>query len=518
MIDLERNLQEMFRRREGDVRPVLEPPPGIGLRVRRRRARHGLVAGIAAAAVALGSLGGLRLLAGPRYVPSVSNDGTRTVDLDVFEITYPAHWLLTGVAIEPIEDPSWRIVLSNADLGEASPDPCGSPLPDDAVALVLDVASGAVEGPTWPVELEPAADPCGTTHVVATWSDGYRASEYRAQVLAGSTASPADVEAVRRAFQTLRFPRESGGGLIPFPDQVPGMERDVDFAVLAGGRIDGAPWLLDAERSDENGLNLSMSTREGGSGIGSMRTGARANVYVDPAVFGGNMYLWGAVHPDVDRVEIRPGHAAPFDAELLRLPSYLGSDLRAFVAPMTGAPSGTLAIYDGAGALVREVSFAPGAVITPERDRDRPAEGTIADGRFFDTSWVLRPEQTTDVLVLDTTDGDELARTGVSGADLTSDALVLTTYVFEGNGSTQTLVFGHTGLEAAFVVLVAQDGLPSTTELTRPEEGNPYFWGNVGEEPGFAVAYDVDCRFLRAIDLRTLGDAPEPTIAGSPCG
>ncbi len=514
MIDLEPDLREMFRRREGDVRPVLASPPRIGSRVRWRRARRGLLAGLLASAVAVASVTGVRSLTGPRYVPGVSEEGTRTVELDVFEITYPADWFLTGVAIAPMEDPSWRIVLSNVDLGEPAPDPCSTSLPSHAVMLVFVIGTGPAEGPGWPVELAPAPEPCGATHLVAAWSRDRYASSYRAEVIAGSGASRSDVDAARRAFRTLRFPDESGAGILPYPE----IDRDVSFAVLAGGRIDEEPWLLGADRSEANGFHVHVSTRDGGSGIGSMRTGSRTDVYLDPAVFGGNMYLWGAVQPGIARVEVRPEGADPFDPDMIRLPSFLGSDLRAFVAPMTGAPSGAIALYDGTGALVREVPFAPGAVLTPERDRDRPVAGAIADGRFFGTSWVLRPDGG-EVLVLETADGDELARTGERGAELPPDALVLTTYAFEGDGPTQTIVFGHGGREVAFVVLVGDGGLPSTTEVIRPTDGrDPSFWGNAGARPEFAVAYDASCAFLRAIDLRTLEEAPEPEIAGSPCG
>jgi hypothetical protein len=226
----------------------------------------------------------------------------------------------------------------------------------------------------------------------------------------------------------------------------------------------------------------------------------------------GVTYLYGGVPGAVARVRVEPDGAEPFDAPIHDLPRGLGTDLRAFVAPMLGAPRGSVTTYDAAGSVLARVRFAPGeSCWWPERPCSRApiSEGVLAQGTAGGIGWRIVAQ------------GGALRLLDGRGAELASvegaPAPILLRAVTLGAGPDALQIpFGLAAPGTTSVVLVS-GGLPAPASAEPLAEGTVAFWASISppDPRAVIVAFDASCRLLGAVEVATGEPAGVPE--GTPC-
>ena len=522
MIDLDRELRDLLHDKAEEAHaPKAAPAPMLN-RVRRRQAAAALVASTMAVVVIAGAVAGLGIL-----LP-LARDGrplggdvgaTRRPTVAYVTITYPKDWVLT-VRSEPAD------IAATVQLASFDPDVRANPvcfsenqsMPPNGVLLHIEVGSGPIgpDAPRWPQEFTPSdfGDPrlCGVAgeQLSASWASEDGSLPFVANALIGPSASTDDRERLLNAYRSLSFP------ILGDEVQLAGVNEGAAAVVLASGEIDGRPWATSASPdADQPGIRLEMGLGgEGGglrgNGIGGVLAQRLEDTWVSSPIMGGNTMMHGAVSRDIARVEVRPMGADPFDAELLDPPPSLGATFRAFVAPMSGAPRGTVVTFDPSGNLVREIAFTPDGYSSPrtESERTAPPEGAVASGKALGTKWRL----------VDT--GDELWLVDDEGRMLGSVSrspdphLSLAVHTFTEGDKAASIVFGAGSAETTQVVLFTS-GLPGSTQQTPLGDGTIAYWQAwvPGDVEGQVIAVDPNCEVLQAIDVATsrAPASPAPT-------
>lgn len=380
MIDIERELKEMFARREPDVRTV-DPGPAAGIRrrVRTRQIMNAAFATLAVAALVGGSIVGVdRLTRGERDRVTVATlptapEGSRAVALPRLSIVYPEDWYL--LALEP-EMPEVRLAqLTNFDpaFGPLDCD-AGGELPPGGVLLDVRLGAPADVVGVWPQELDPmpgAARPCGAAQVLAAeWtaeSTTDMGLRYSAIALIGEDAVDRDVERLRTAFASMTFPAD-GQPQTQEPLGYPALvldSTDSDLGPLAlyvyasDGRwlgVIGPPWFrLGAAK-------VRMEPPEGDEDV-TMVLGEHGGV------------VWGIASHAAVRAELFTVEGKTFPAELVALTESVGwGDIQAVWGVIEGETSDrvTTILYDSDGSVLNP-TYPLGPDVTI-------AEGTHPDG------------------------------------------------------------------------------------------------------------------------------------------
>ena len=524
MNDLETRLRDLLKDDAGRAPAPAAAPPSV-----RRARRRQLVLGLASLVAAVASVAALALIAmhlspsADRGSPLGANEGeTRTVQLPYARVTYPADYVVT-VWHEPGVTSSF-IQLASFDPDVRSYPVCSlenRKMPLDGVALTVSVQpGGGLPGEyPWPGKLmslgtrEPPRSPlCGGTY--ESWMMGRVEGTdlwIDARIHVGPDAPEADREAIDNIIETLSFDR-------PYAmDNAGSVWGNV---VLASGAIDATPWLVTAlpDRT-QPGIELDLDLgvgpdgEEGGlrsAAVGGVIVEAADEAWVNPVVMDGNMMLFGAVSPEVARIEVRPEGTDSFDAHLADPPRSLGATFRAFVAPMRGAPRGSVVLYAGDASVIREIAFEPSRSTFPEIERPALHDFPITSGSFGGTDWQLRDAGVE-------LDLEEVFRTGETrilrvAPRTPAPALSMATHTFVGrNGGTQSAVFGVAAPEVTQVVLFTS-GVPGAMHMDTLEDGTQVYWQafEPGELKGQVIALDADCEVLQAVDLATGEPVADP--------
>jgi hypothetical protein len=534
MNDLETRLRELLMS-EASGAPAPAGAPDALRRTRRRQFAVGTAAALAVASVAALALAAIAVVPSrDRGQPlSVDEGARRTVHVPYMTITYeePRVLMLWDQSVVP----SAVVQLTDFEPTVLSEPVCtvrNPTVPKDGVVLVIHARPGG--GPpgtySWPPELQPLPDPepiGGTNPGVApcAGTDQYMAqgrvpdSEIWiwADAYVGPEASAGDRDALFETFDALVFDRplsrihvDAGHGAV----------------VLSSGEIDGTPWLLTAAPpTDQPGIPLQLDLGEGpdgeqgglrGTGFGGVVVRTVEDTWINPSVMAGNTMLFGAVHPDIARVEIRPDGADPFDAHLVQPPASLGATFEVFAAPMRGAPRGTIVTYDAAGGVIREIAFSPDRATWPELEQRERPEGAVAAGTLVGTDWELVDGGDALYLQGRTDAGD--ASVFATAARVPDGAISFAAHTFANDaGRTASIIFGVAAQDVTQVVLFTS-GLPGTVQLETLADGTQVYWQafEPGGMKGQVIALDAACEVLQALDLAT-GEPvaePEPTSCG----
>jgi hypothetical protein len=238
MNDLDRDLREMFRRREGDIRTPSTTPTPVLRRTKRRQLGTVLTAAALVVVVAATAVGGSALLrGGGRATPGDETDeGMRTTTSSYVTATYPASWLAT------VDGPDMAMTSFDPGLDREFCGRIAAAMPPDGVALLILPDPGMQGAPAWPVSL--GADDsgfCGAGPNVrsATWI-APNGMSYRAIADVGPQARDADVAALGSTFASLTFPP----GPDPAMDDTVSERGGLPGLVLDSGSVDGEPWNL----------------------------------------------------------------------------------------------------------------------------------------------------------------------------------------------------------------------------------------------------------------------------------
>lgn len=525
MTDLEGELREVL---EEDARRAPAPHGArTAVHMTRRRqlatAGFGFLAVAVAAALAVGGIATLLPLRRDGVPLGEAGGTTRTASLPYLTITYPRDWLLT-VWNDPMATAA-TIQLTSFDPDVRANPVCFSDnqsMPQDGVLLAIEVGNGPTggEAPTWPQPLEPSRfgnpRPCGVDgdQLSASWAIQGGAISMTANALIAPAASEPDRTALFSSFRSLSFDAD--------PYDMINVGSPQGAVVLSSGITEETPWVMTASPdATQPGIALGVdlgASPDGsvgglrGSGIGGVVVASPDDTWVSSPVMAGNTMLFGAVSEQVARVEIRPDDAEPFDAELVDPPESLGANVRVFIAPMTGAPRGTVATYNVAGNLVAERTFTPDGYSSPKTERHDPSDGAIASGGALGEEWRLL-DAGEEIRLVDV----EKNEIGFASRD-PEPYLSLAAYIFTGrDGDGAVLVFGVAGPEVTEVVLFTS-GLPAPTQLAPLGDGLQAWWQlySPGDLKGQVIALGRDCEVLQAINLAT-GEAPE-TVAATSCG
>ena len=375
MNDLERQLREMFRRREADVPAGSRPAEPVVRRTRRRQVGVVAVAVLAVAAVVLVPILGLRLRAASTLRPTgevVLPDappGFEAAALPYASIAYPSRWYLldtspltpTG-AQQPNIEPSGPIL----QLASFDPDLPHSPrcmvdpdsIPPEGVLLTVGVTAADetfLDQPsgTWPAQLVPfpsGVDPvCAQEREQASWT-APSGVVYWAKAGWGKDASQANIQAMHRAFDSLRFPptdRPWLDGMAAFQGQ--GTPRAVLGTMSFGNDVLTFVAYLELDKTlwvgvESNGPWTSATAPHTGSDP-NPPISAGLSVVGDRAAL-----LDGTISPEVARVEVRTDDGDVVPMNIVSLPASLGTDDRYVWAlvPDAGERS-TVVGYDAQG-------------------------------------------------------------------------------------------------------------------------------------------------------------------------
>lgn len=423
----DKDVREMFRRRESDVKLKAPPSGSTVRRARRREVGTVLVATVVVLALAAVPLAGSRLLSGgtnrrqtpgdsgPVVLPEAS-DGLRSAALPYASIAYPDGWFLTDTSPltwygikQPDSILSGPVLqLSNFDPDLHSSPRCtfdADPIPDDGVLLSVGVQAPedtSIDAPTapWPVELAPYppnTDPQCAQGVDLTvgWvapSGAY----YWASSTFGKDSSEVDRAALRAAFASMIFPPNGEPWMSTFAaDQGQGSPR----LILDATVFDDVPVSLVAYLDHYKALVIGVSAPNGSflGGIGIYPgTGSGPPQPVESSMSStpSGAVVVGDVALDVLRVEINTQEGKTFPATVIQLPSTMGADRSAAWGFVTGPTAYAQMVgYDADGNLLGNTTVvtAPPDVVASGTD---PVGGawtlsithdTMGDGLTF--SW-----------------------------------------------------------------------------------------------------------------------------------
>lgn len=415
MNDLDDELHEMFRRREGDVRAPTSTPERLVARTRRREWLTVSIGAAVAVGVTVVSLAGLRSIGSSDSSQPGDVGPTTTKTVSGITITYPERWFAedpVAIGIEPSGPPRTlpTLVLSLTRDDPGIEGVLGCPglanVPAGQLLMTVQEMPLALSGEAsqqWPIPLqtmdvgtsEPGGCYGGWTFMRASWTASGRSFEGR--VGFSADASAADRTALMDAYASMTF--------------APGSASTRDEVELATGVTEsGATWSLTASRTGDPCWTLEIETGNSGTGTGGCADGQGSDtprlmpVHVDPAT----TVFVGMVPGDLDLVvEIdipeRAGGPLRIDgASLIVPPSDAWGNVRLMVFDAPGSSgTGTVRFLDANGSELyppRAISWdASGGLSQPMTDvpNGRQLSWQILGGhvstneRFADVNWTL---------------------------------------------------------------------------------------------------------------------------------
>jgi hypothetical protein len=349
MNDLNDDLVEMFRRREGDVRTPAAAPTHLVARTRRREWLTVGVGIVAAVVVVVVSIAGLRSLGSSDGSQPGDVGPTAATTISGITITYPELWFAedpVAIGIEPNDAPR---TLPTLVLSLTRDDPqiqgvLGCPRLahiDGQVLMTVQetplVISGEASAP-WPVPLrsvdlgsdEPGGCYEGWAFMRASWTAAGRSFE--ARVGFAPDASGADRSAMMGAFATMTF--------------APGSVAEGESVTLGSGTVSGDMWTLTATR-DASGVSWNLQTDSAGYGSSADANPAAPSVGVSD--MGRGLQLAVVILPkDVRSVALDAGGSVLGDFALFPIPAGWG-DAQFAVIPLSGNGTGTVLFRDAHG-------------------------------------------------------------------------------------------------------------------------------------------------------------------------
>jgi hypothetical protein len=518
MNDLDRDLREMFRRREGDVRVPVNTPTPVLRRTRRRQLGTVLTAAAVVVVVAATAIGGSSLLRdGGHTTPAdQAGEGMRTTTSSYVTATYPTSWLAT------VDGRNMAMTNFDPGLGGEFCERIAGTMPPDGVALLILPDPTMAGAPPWPIPLAPdrSPGPCGAGPSVrsATWiaSNGM---SYRAIANAGPQAHQADVAALGSMFAGLAFPPGDG----PAIDGSVGERSTGPGLVLDSGSVDGRSWNLVAF-TDEFGLVMLEVEQADPFSAGGQKVPltaldpTRLQTHVAYIVTDAGTHdsrtsgavVYGAVGEDVARAEV-VGSGPDFPrapARIFAAPPSLRIPSRLVVGSVEGAvQSASVVGYAANGTPVGD----PGIETGPA---EPVAEGTDP----------LAGEWT--VLVAPTTSGANLDVEDASGSGGGGSITPVGDGVFGGwqSGGDPMHIAGIVPSDVARVDVILDDGTtipatvfalpdrfvgPANVFLAFASNGN---LGNDGDLQAELVAYDANDTEVGRRSTSP-GEPPGPTAA-----
>jgi hypothetical protein len=347
MNDLNDDLLEMFRRREGDIGAPASPPTQLVARTRRR---EWLSAGIGiAVAVIVGavSIAGLRSLGAPDGPQPGDVGPTTTTTVSGITITYPERWFAedpVALGIEPPldghrtlptlvltltrDDPHNQGVLGCPTMADVSPGQLLMTVQEIPLA-VSGEASAA-----WPVPLRTWAGFGGDAGCYPGWS-GMRSAwtaagrSFEARLGFSPAATDEDRAALLDAFASMSF--------------APGSVAEGESVTLGSGSAAGDTWTLIATR-DASGVAWTLQTDSAGYGSSVDASPTVPSVGVN--VMGPGTQLAVVIMPkDVRSVVLDAGGNVLGDFALFPIPAGWG-DAQFAVIPLPGSGTGTVLFRD----------------------------------------------------------------------------------------------------------------------------------------------------------------------------
>ena len=371
MNDVERELTEMFERREAGVRgPAFAPsraPRALVRRARRRQLATVVGGALLMALAVVAAFTGLRAIADGDHLTPAAPPAQGTVN--GITMTYPETWSLIdpiAAGIEPgTEPPRLVLMLSTYTSTSLGAQGCPGMTGDPSGGLLLTVQdlplALAGEGSTpWPVQLEPLdisssrssteLDPSacypGWAFEHARWTASGRTFEARAGF--GPDTSEADRNALLDAFASMTFEPTPGGPTA---------------AVVATGTAGVEAWELVVSRMAD-GPSLSLEWSSGGSGIGGFTGGEQGDLQGAQATLGSGAdaqtVVFGEVSKHVSRLEVVLGTDAPTPVEIIDAPDDLAGPVDVFVVTVEAGRDGMLNAYDAAGELLQSIAVNAG--------------------------------------------------------------------------------------------------------------------------------------------------------------
>jgi hypothetical protein len=406
MNDIDQRLNEMFDRRGGDVGDSDDGFGAILRRSRRRKVATITLAVVSVALVVAVPIGGIALHDAARdrktrpAMDVVLPDAPAGFEQGVVpyaSIAYPDGWYLLdtspltpmGIAQpDPILDGP-ILQLSNVD-----PDVARSPRcfvsdewpADDAVMLTVGVYAKAElfddidTSDRWPVEpapYPPNTDPsCREQHEQAIWTAD-NGLVYWASIGWGRDASPAEIDAVQRAFESLRVPSTDAPWLSTMAAyRGQGSPRAVLGTTVRGDDVLTFVAYLELYETLWVGVESNGQwTTATGPHTGSTEEPVQAGL----SVVGRNATLLdGVISPRVSRVEVRTGAGDVAPMQVVPIPASLGVDDRYVWALIDGSDEDAAVVgYDEHG----EPIGVPNYAVEPSRQ--------IASGEEAGEPWSL---------------------------------------------------------------------------------------------------------------------------------
>jgi hypothetical protein len=532
MSDLDQELRELLeaKARDGVVPP--KPDPQVLKRARRRQAGTVLTALAGTAALVVASIVGVQALMrtdpitpSPADVPVLPDaaEGFRSVALPFASITYPDGWYLLETSPDhaPEAFQAFDVLqLTNWDPGLRTVrcDVIGTRIPDHGVMLQVALGNPDFEGPQWPVELRDAGGiekgSCSETTRGAAWSapSGIR---YAASALTGSDASPADVEALERSFESLSFPPGSESQTEDFSG-TPSLildSRDTPIGPLALYAFlepcEGTNRWIGIAGPSGSGLESSV-----GCGTDEVSIGSES-VTMHLEAWGG--VVWGEVAASAARAELRTVEGEAFPAELIPMPPSLGAEDVQIVWGIVERPTAdsvTTVLYDEQGNVLTG-SFPIGPRVTiaggtdPEAGAwllylDKTSEGARLGFRFESggggSGCCLTPLEGDFRLAGWGTGDDDPANITALGSELLDRVVFEAISGVQIDGKVFPVPDESLGIPKVALVLVPHDVPVEGNLVAYDADGNEIgreFVGDLGEPPGPTPEIDAVWRNLR---------------------
>jgi hypothetical protein len=377
MNEFERELQEMFKRRESDVLTAIRPVVSVARRTRRRQLGVTLTAVVVVVAVVLVSVIALRLGASGssdlRPAETVllpdAPAGFQAAAVPYASIAYPNGWYLlhtSPLTSNGSQQPAGQLSSPILQLANFDPDIPHAPrcvvnpdtIPSSGVYLTVGVMTqeeASFNPPTgsWPAQLAPfpsGVDPvCAEGREQASWT-GASGAVYWAQAGWGVDASQTDIDSMHQAFKTLLFPPDDRPWLSQLGAyQGQGTPRAVLGTTTFGDDVLTFVAYLELNKTlwvgiESNGPWGSATAPHTGSDPNPPISAGLSIVGQDAAL------LDGTISPEVARVEVRTDAGDVVPMQVLPLPASLGTDDRYVWALVPGAgEDSTVVGYDTHG-------------------------------------------------------------------------------------------------------------------------------------------------------------------------
>ena len=385
-------------------------------------------------------------------------------------------------------------------------------MPGNGIWLRLDPSAGNLgTGAAWPVELADGAFPtsCSGRLLTASWLDAGSGTSFQAQAVVGPDASEEDHQRLLEAFSSVQIPDFDHAILGSFFN---GDVKDSTSAAVLAMSGTGAPeWVLAAHPDDFTpGLVLELGRPQGlslagGGSLGGVKIDAPDQIVVDSAILAGQTVLVGAVSPDAARVEVRVDGGQTVDAELVTLPPSLLATFQSFTTELAGIPSGTIVVYDAAGAVLTQERFYPGRYTSPRYPGFQvQPDGTIVDAKIYGGIWRLTDTGAS----IELSDGTS---TIASVPDDPSSPLAFGTHTFTGDSDSQTIVFGTVSPDITYLITTGHGGSNSGILVPLPDGRLAFWMWTITEDR--LVALNAECGVVESIDLRSgapTNESPPP--------